>query len=107
MSQDANTFVFCLQQEVGSIARDLKVVKHRAFQIWFGRIVLNLSDDEALEATAVEGANDKGIDLFWIDHEDGKVIIVQAKYSEDGRCKPKVRDVSVTAAEKTVLPQGS
>src|SRR4051812_49381536 len=83
-----------MKQEVSSITRDLKVTKPRAFAVWFGRVVLNLTDDEALEATTIEGANDKGIDLFYIDHDDGKIIIVQSKHSEDGKSIPKLKDVN-------------
>lgn len=77
--QPATPFVARLNQEVADIARDLKVEKHRAFYVWFGRVFLDLNNDEALEATSVEGSNDKGIDLFWIDHTNNKVVIVQAK----------------------------
>jgi hypothetical protein len=83
-----------MKQEVSSIARDLKVPKSKAFAIWFGRVVLDLTDAEALDAATVEGANDKGIDLFYIDHDDGKIIIVQTKHSEDGKTTPKLKDVN-------------
>jgi hypothetical protein len=62
--------------------------------VWFGRIVLNLNDDDALEATTIEGANDKGIDLFYVDEDEGKIIIVQAKHSDDGKHAPKLKDVN-------------
>jgi hypothetical protein len=93
MTKSTDPLVAHMKQEVTSIARDLKVLKSRAFSIWFGRVVLNLNDDEALDATTIEGANDKGIDLFYIDHDDGKIIIVQAKHSDDGKFVPKIKDV--------------
>src|SRR5438105_1762263 len=66
------------------------MTKPRAFVIWFAKITFELSDEEALDATAIDGANDKGIDLFWIDRDDGKVIIVQGKYSDTCEYRPKI-----------------
>jgi hypothetical protein len=49
-------------------------------------------EDEAIEAISVEGSNDKGIDLFFIDKEAGRIII-QGKYSVTFSHSPKERDI--------------
>lgn len=54
-----------------------------AFLLWFGINILDLSEDEALEASSVEGSNDKGIDFFHVDDEQGRVIVAQGKYAPD------------------------
>lgn len=87
------SFASVLKREVAGLAESLDIKQPRAFLVWLGRVAFELSDEEAMEATAIEGANDKGIDLFSIDHEEGKVIIVQGKYSPGGTHSPKARDV--------------
>jgi hypothetical protein len=83
-----------MRKEVNAVSRRLKVSKARAFVIWFALIALDLSEDEAMEATGIEGANDKDIDLLYVDKEDGKVIIVQGKGSENGTHRPKKKEVA-------------
>ncbi len=90
MATNTSSFIRKLQQEVAALARGLKVAKARAFVIWFAKVALDLTEEEALDATSIEGSNDKGIDLFYIDKEEGKVRIVQGKYSEKGEHHPKI-----------------
>src|SRR5262245_14973442 len=86
-------FMTRLKAEVGSLATKHKISKSRAFLVWFGKVVLELSDEEALDAISIEGANDKRVDLFYNDTDTGKVIIVQGEYSEKGTVKPKLDKV--------------
>ncbi|BEQ14993.1 hypothetical protein [Desulfoferula mesophila] len=68
--------------EIDRIAKREKLSKSVAFLFWFGVTFLGLSETEAREATSVEGSNDKGVDLFFVDQEQGIVHIAQGKYSE-------------------------
>ena len=83
-------FSSVLKREVASIASEHGIKKSRAFLVWLSRVAFDLTDEEALEATSLDGANDKGIDIFWIDQEEGKVIIAQGKYSEQCNHRPRV-----------------
>lgn len=70
-----------LVAEVGTFAQRFAVPHDQAFLIWFLTTILDLTEDEAFEATSLEGANDKGIDAFYVDNDQGRVIIAQGKYS--------------------------
>jgi hypothetical protein len=83
------TFNDYLIAEIKRIAKREKLSEDKAFLFWFGSVILVLSDDAAREAISVEGANDKGIDFFWVDDEEGKVIIAQGKYSTGLKFRPK------------------
>jgi hypothetical protein len=88
------SFIATLKREVEALSSRLRVGKHRAFNIWFGRVALDLDEEEAVDATGVEGANDKNIDLFWVDKEATKVVIVQGKLgTANGNYRPKLKDV--------------
>jgi hypothetical protein len=50
-----------------------------AFVFWFMQALLT-SDPQAAKAAIVGGANDKGVDALYFDHENHKVFIVQGKY---------------------------
>ena len=70
-----------LATEVRALAHRFAVTENQAFLIWFMTTILDLSEDEALEAASIDGANDKGIDFFYVDNDQGRVIIAQGKYS--------------------------
>src|ERR1022692_2282103 len=54
---------------------------------------MGLTDEEALEAISIEGSNDKRVDLFYNNTDQGKIIIVQGQYSEKGNVTPKLDKV--------------
>ncbi len=88
------SFESFLRREIIRIAKGEKLSQDKAFLFWFGATFLELSEDDVREAISVEGANDKGIDLFWIDDEEGRVIVVQGKYSGDFQFRPKIAHVA-------------
>ena len=88
------TFQKALHREVKSIAAEFGLSQDRAFLIWFATRILEIDDDAALEAVSVEGANDKGIDLFHVDDDEGRVFIVQGKYSPKLSYSAKETDVA-------------
>lgn len=77
----APTFDKALTTDVKALGQRFAVPESQAFLIWFLTNILDLTEDEAYEATSIEGANDKGIDGFYVDNDQGRVIIAQAKYS--------------------------
>jgi len=87
-------FKIFLKTEVERISRREKLSNDQAFLFWFATQILELSDDDAREAISVEGANDKGIDLFWVDDDEGRVIIAQGKYSSGLTLHPKIAQVA-------------
>jgi hypothetical protein len=80
--------------EIAKLSKLLDIDRSKAFLAWFAINVLELSEDEAREAISVEGANDKGIDLFWVDDDEGRIIIGQGKYSKTLNHAAKESDVA-------------
>jgi hypothetical protein len=88
------SFEVYLSTEIDRIGGREKLSEDKAFLFWFATNVLDLSEDDAREAMSVEGANDKGIDLFWVDDDEGRVIIAQGKYSARLQFHPKIGHVT-------------
>jgi hypothetical protein len=87
-------FSSALTRELDHYQTQYGLKPDKAFLLWFATAILELNEDEALEAISVEGANDKGIDLFYVDDEEGRIFIVQGKYSPSLAHSPKEKDVS-------------
>lgn len=90
----AISFQTYLSTEVARIVRREELSEDKAFLFWFATTVLELSEDDAREALSVEGSNDKGIDLFWVDDDEGRVIVAQGKYSAKFQFRPKISHVT-------------
>ncbi len=88
------TFNNYLQAEVKQISQRERLTGDQAFLFWFAITILELSEDDAREAISIAGANDKGIDLFWVDDDEGRVVIAQGKYSVKLASKPKIAHIS-------------
>jgi len=82
-----------VRREVRAIADTFGLDDDHAFPVWFAKIVLDLDDDDAYDALALEGPNEKGVDLFWIDEQNKRVFIAQCKYSAKGSVSPKMKDL--------------
>jgi hypothetical protein len=87
-------FETALVSEVDRISKRTGLAQDKAFLLWFGTEILELKEDDAREAISVEGSNDKGIDLFWIDEDDQRVIFGQGKYSDRLSFKGRETDAS-------------
>lgn len=60
---------------------------HQAFLHWSMSCLLAdriVSDEEIIEHICMDGRGDLGIDGYWIDEENGQLILVQSKYSGSG-----------------------
>ncbi|MBA7617276.1 hypothetical protein ES703_24590 [subsurface metagenome] len=75
-------FVYAFSEEIKRIEHSLKIPRDKAFLFWIAKNILHLTDSDAREAISVEGANDKGMDIFWVDEEGERVIIAQGKHSQ-------------------------
>ncbi|MDP2992244.1 MAG: hypothetical protein Q8N82_02645 [Deltaproteobacteria bacterium] len=69
----ATSFNNYLQAEVRHISQRERLSADKAFLFWFAVNILDLSEDDAREAISIEGANDKGIDLLWVDDDEGRI----------------------------------
>jgi hypothetical protein len=87
-------FSSALTRELNHYQTKYGLPPDKAFLLWFATSILELNEDDALEAISVEGANDKGIDLFYVDDDEGRIFIVQGKYSLSLSHSPKEKDVS-------------
>ena len=86
MSDD---FKFHLASEIKRISSLEKIKQDKAFLFWVAKTIFDMSDDDAREAISVEGSNDKGMDMFWVDDDEGRIIIAQGKYSYNLSSRPK------------------
>jgi len=90
---DRDTLLNQVCNDIASIAETHGIQPSRAFAVWFAMSFYDLSAEEALDAASIDGANDKGIDLFFVDDAEKIVIVAQCKYSERGHHNPRARDI--------------
>lgn len=89
-----NSFETTMRQEVAEIAQRHGITESRAFAVWYGKIVLRMSEQEALEAASYDGGNDRGTDFFFVDDEWDRVIISQWKYYKSADKTPGAGDLT-------------
>jgi len=87
------SFLSALRKEVKSLARTYSTSDDKAFVIWSATAAFDLDEDDAYDALGVEGSNEKGMDLFWVDQANQTVLIGQCKHSPKGTHRPRVKDV--------------
>ncbi len=90
----ANDFEQTLRDQVEEIASRLGITKSKAFAVWYGKVVLRLQEQEALEAASYDGGNDRGTDFFFVDDEWDRVIVAQWKYYASSKKAPKAGDLT-------------
>lgn len=88
------SFINQVNTEVDHIAETFSLSVDRAFCVWAAMLSMDMDQDDAFDALSVEGPNEKGMDLFWIDHQNQRVFIAQCKYSESGSHNPKEKDLT-------------
>jgi hypothetical protein len=89
-----------LRRRIAELSSELGLTEDNAFNFWFGTEILDIDEDLALEAISIEGSNDKGIDLFYVDHDEGRVYIVQGKWSSTLKSRP--RETHVTKLQSCI-----
>jgi hypothetical protein len=89
--------------EISRLAEKFGISEDHAFNLWIGKYVAGLDEADALEAALIEGANDKGIDVFHVDAQREIVFIAQCKFSDKHTRSGKESDVNTLAAALTWL----
>lgn len=87
-------FLKAMQREVRAISQATGLEESKAFIIWFAKIAFDLDEDEAKEGL-IDAPNDKGIDFFWVDDREKRVVIAQCKYSSSGEAHPRIKDLEI------------
>lgn len=82
-----------METDVSSLAEQFSISDAKAFTLWCAKILFELDDMDAFDALSMEGPNDKGIDLFWVDQINKRVVLAQTKYSKSGKSNPKIKQV--------------
>ena len=83
-----------LERELKHIIDRYGYSLEKAFLFWFATEIIEIDESASIEAISIEGANDKGIDLFFKDDEEGRVLIAQGKYSRTLSYPAKESDVA-------------
>jgi AIPR protein len=58
-----------------------------AFCHWAMKTYFELDDDETIEACDIGGPRDRGLDAFWHDEDQRRIVLAQAKYTSNRRGK--------------------
>lgn len=77
----ARQFKDRLQDTVERLQDDYYSNEGDAFCHWAMQTFFELDDDEAYEACDVGGPGDRGLDAFWHDEDQRRIVLAQAKYS--------------------------
>jgi hypothetical protein len=88
-----------IQGSVAEMARRAGVSPDRAFAAWYAVNLLDIDENDALDAAALDGGEDQGIDFLHTDHTNERIIILQAHFPENLlKGTPKSKWDSSTAA---------
>lgn len=81
-------FLAYLVSEVDRLQKKWSLAKvGQAFMLWYAREALGLDEQAALDAVATEGANDKDLDLFYVDDSNERIVLGQGKFRKAGDYK--------------------
>ncbi len=71
----------------------------RAFAAWYLNNFLDVDEDDALEAAALDGGEDQSIDLLYTDHGNERIVLLQSHYpTNPKRAAPKAKWDGLTSA---------
>lgn len=65
-------------KSVDELANRGQVTREKAFAAWYAINFYSIDEDDALDAAAVDGGNDQGIDLVFVDEASESLMIIQA-----------------------------
>jgi hypothetical protein len=74
-----------IRSQVAELEENLYSNAGDAFCHWAMKTYFELDEDEALEACNISGPGDRGVDAFWPDESQRRVVAAQAKYSSRSR----------------------
>lgn len=78
-------FLKYLGKQVKQYQKKYSLSIGKAFGLWYAIDSLGLEEDEAYEAVAYDGSNDKDLDFFFVDQESERVLIGQLKFNATGK----------------------
>lgn len=78
-------FLKYLGKQVKQYQKKYSLTVGKAFGLWYAIDSLGLEEDEAYEAVAYDGSNDKDIDFFFVDQEGERVLVGQLKFNAAGK----------------------
>lgn len=84
LTMNKSTYLQHLKERVGHYRTTYGLSVGASFSMWYAAEALGLEEDEAYEAASYDGANDKDIDLFYVDDPNERVVIGQFKYRAKG-----------------------
>lgn len=85
---------------IAELAKRGHISKSQALAAWYAMNFHSVDEDEALEAAAVDGGNDQGIDLVFCDDANESIFVIQAHYptSQTPKPTPKAKWDAVTSS---------
>ncbi|MCE9673449.1 AIPR family protein [Myxococcus stipitatus] len=88
-----------IRESVTELARRAGITPERAFAAWYAINMLDVDEDDALEAAALDGGEDQGVDLLYTDQVNERIIILQAHYPKNAKsATPKSKWDSLATA---------
>lgn len=79
-----------IEDSVSEMARRAGLSEERAFAAWYAVTLLDVDEDAALEAAALDGGEDHGVDFLFTDHMSERVILLQAHFPKNAaKAAPK------------------
>lgn len=92
---------------IAEYRKSFSVSAGQGLSMWLAIRAFGLDPTEAYGAVQVDGGNDHAIDLFWIDDENDRVVVMQSKSSQRGIAKaiPRELDELVNAHHYLQQPE--
>ena len=84
---------------IDTLAERAKISRQKAFAAWYAESFFDADEDEVLELAAMDGGEDQGIDLIYVDKQTEQIFVLQAHCPENlTKSTPKNKWDAITAA---------
>jgi hypothetical protein len=84
-----------MRRDIADLAATEGLSEDRAFSVWYCQVALHQDRAEALDASRYDGGNDRGVDLFWVDDEQQRIVIGSSKYYKKSSKAPTPAEVAL------------
>lgn len=81
-------YISLIKSEVDRFSQQYAITQDAAFVAYMGSILFDMDEDVAYQAL-IPPNGDKGIDFFYVDDDGERVLIMQGKYSPQGKVNTK------------------
>lgn len=71
-----------LLHSIDSLASRAGISRDKALVAWYAATILGVDEDEAIDAASVDGPEDAGCDLIYVDEESETIYVLQGYVSE-------------------------